>query len=427
LPDEFSFHKLYRTSVFLRLSVFNISNINNIRKILKKSFFVTNKLKTKKFGKIINTKMETKTKFIIGILAIALLIVVAVEISILSTTTGNVIAGEKPTIRIGISLPLTGGQSNLGQGAQKAALMALDDLKNTKYNYQLIIEDDQMDAKQATTAVQKLISVDNINAIISFTSGPGNAISPIAEENKITHIGIASDSNVAKGEYNFIHWTTPQEQVRVLIEEFQRRNITKIAIMAVNQQGVLATVQELKSKLPRTEIEITGLEMYNFGDKDFRTQLLKAKETNPQIYLLLCFSPELETIVKQAKEMGIEQFTAIESFEYTDQMDLFEGLWYVQAADASQKYNQEFISKYKTNPTLASGNVYDAFNLLVASFEKAGDGKKAPQSNSVALALSGIKNYDGVLGILNVMPNHIINSKAVVREIQNSKPVTIRS
>ncbi len=43
--------------------------------------------------------------------------------------------GEKQTVKIGVILPLTGSQANLGQSAKNAVLLAQEKLGKTKFNY----------------------------------------------------------------------------------------------------------------------------------------------------------------------------------------------------------------------------------------------------------------------------------------------------
>lgn len=349
--------------------------------------------------------------------------------SIFNNTSGNVVKEDKPIVKIGASLPLTGGAGFIGQGMRDAIELAEEKLpKNTKYEYQMIYEDDKLDSKEASTVVQKLISIDNVDVIISATSGPGNVIAPIAEQNKILHMSTASDGNIAKKQYNFIHWTTPEEEAKTFVAELQRRNIKTIAILETNQQGILATSQAVKEELKGTDIKAVYESYFNFGEKDFKTLLTKAKEQNPDIYLFESFSPEIEAITKQARELGIINITSIEAFEFSEQPELFEGLWYVNPADSTEEFNNLFKAKYGKNPGLAAANGYDEFNLIVMAYENAGKNLGAnekPTTQQISDELLKIKNFKGALGNLNVLPNRIVDSKAVVRMIKDGKPVTI--
>jgi len=331
--------------------------------------------------------------------------------------------GEKQTVKIGVILPLTGGQANLGQSAKNAILLAQEKLGKTKFNYQVIFEDDAMDQKLTSNAASKLINLDRVNALISFTSGPGNVVSPMATENKILHMGVASDPNIAKGDYNFLHWTTPQEENRVWVQEAIKRGVKTFALIGQNQQGVLATFEDLKNQIAGKDIKLVDTEIFNPGTKDFRVIIEKAKEKNPDIILLGLFSPELEILVKQYKELGVEiPLTSIESFEYTEQPQLFEGRWYVQSAQASDEFSTDYQNKFNDNPKLGSAFVYDNFNLIVAAYERVGE-----INNAKAIAeLSKIKDFPSAVGTISVGDEGIVWSQAVVREIRDGKPVTIK-
>lgn len=369
--------------------------------------------------------MKTSYKILIGIIILAVIVLIY---TLFGNTTENVVKENKPVVKIGASLPLTGGAGFIGQGMKDAIELAKENQKDTKYDYQIVYEDDKLDAKEASNAVQKLINIDSVDVLISATSGPGNVIAPIAEQNKVLHMSTASDGNIAKKQYNFIHWTTPEEEARTFVAELQRRNIKKVAVIGTNQQGIIAVTDAVKENIKGTDINIVSESYFNFGDKDFKTLLIKAKESNPDIYLFESFSPEIEAITKQARELGITNITSIESFEMSEEPELFEGLWYVNPADSTEEFNNLYNAKYGKNPGLAAANGYDEFNLIVMAYENAGKNlgpDEKPSVDQVSDELLKIKNYKGALGNLNVLSNRIVDSKAVVRMIKDGKPVTI--
>ncbi len=330
------------------------------------------------------------------------------------------------TIKIGAILPLTGSTALLGESARDAMLLAKDQLANMKYNYEIIFEDDQLNAQLTANAVNKLVFADKVDAVLSFSSGSGNVVSPVTEQNKVIHIGVASDPNVAKGTYNFIHATPPEEEAKAWVAEAQKRGIKRIAIFSMNQQGALAITNAVKKEVIGKDLQIVSDDVFNLGERDFRTIVVKAKEKNPDIYLLHTFSPELELLTKQIKELGITTpLTSIEAFEFTEEPSLFEGYWYVQAADPTNSYISMYKAKYGKDPQAFSANTYDNVLLVAEGFEKAGDGKTIPSHDKVAAEMLNIKDFSGALGILNIGSDHIIHSQAVVRMIKAGKPVTI--
>jgi branched-chain amino acid transport system substrate-binding protein len=366
--------------------------------------------------------MNKGIKIIMGIVIIAIL----VNLVFLTNFNGNTVKGEKETIRIGVVLPLTGGISFLGQAGQKSILLAKSQLGETKFNYELIFEDDKLDPKLTSTVTQKLININNVDAMISASSGSGNVVAPVTQSKKIVHIGVASDANIAKGEYNFIHWTTPDEEARMFVEEVQRRNIKTISSISVNQQGTDAIIESVQKHLKGTGTKIAYEGKFNFGETDFKTILLKAKGKNPDAYLIHAFSPELEILAKQAKELGIPELIAIEAFEFTEQPELFEGMWYIQAASSSEDFAKAFEAKYNSQPAMASANLYDAFNLIVKSYETAAKDGEKPSNQEVAKALSNVRSFNGALGKLKVLDEGIVYSKASVKQVKNGKFITLR-
>jgi len=365
--------------------------------------------------------MSQLIKRIVGLIA-----VVAVVATVYFASKGPNEVSAK-SIKIGVVAPLTGDLAFIGEGIRDSILLAKENLGDTQYTYELIFEDDQLDSKMSASAANKLISVDKVDAIVSFGSGPGNVISPIAEQNKVVHFGIATDPVVAKGEYNFIHWTPLAEENRVFVAELQRRGIKKLGIFESNAQGANALIADLKEKLKGTDIEIVTEQIFNSGERDFRSIIAKAKDSGAQIYMLMAFSPELEVLGKQIKEAGINTpLTSVECFELSDQVDIFEGEWYVNSADPTKDFTDKFAAKTSKNLTMGAANAYDIINLVVAATEKVKSSEK-PTPEQIAKEMTTIKNFSGALGNLSVNEDGIVISNAAVRMIKDGKPVTVEN
>jgi branched-chain amino acid transport system substrate-binding protein len=363
--------------------------------------------------------MNHSSKWIVGIILVVT--VAAIGYFVSKSPKGSSLT----SIKIGVVAPMTGDLAFMGEGIRDAILLAKENLGDVRYTYDIIFEDDQLKPQMSASAVNKLISVDKADVIVSFGSGTGNVIAPVAEKNKVAHFGIASDPNVAKGRYNFIHWTPPAEENKVFVEELQRRGLKKLGVFESNQQGAAAAVADLHEKLKGTDIEIVTDQVFNPGEKDFRSIIAKAKNSGADIYLLMAFSPELEVLGKQIKEAGINTpLTSIESFELSEQVALFEGDWYVNAADPTTDFTDKFKAKTGKSPTLGAANAYDIFNLVAVAAEKI-KGSTKPTRDQIVDELIMIKGFSGVLGNLSVNEDGIVISKAAVRIIKDGKPFTL--
>lgn len=337
----------------------------------------------------------------------------------------------KPTVKIGVSLPLTGDVAMLGQNSKKALLLAQEQLsKNTKYNYELVFEDDQFKPQTGATTANKLISINNVSALFSFGSPVGNVVSPIAEKAGVPHINFfASDMSVANGDYNFVNYTPPYKDSEVFIKELNKRGIKTVVFFGQQDNpGVGAIISAFENDIKNTDIEVLSNQKFNTGTRDFRTQIAMVKDLNPDIYVLEASSPELETLTKQLREAGIQTpVTTMEAFEFSSELSLFEGMWYVNAADPQEWFVDLFTKKYTDDtPKFGAANGYDSLNLIVKAVEKVGNGKTVPSREEIKDALLNIKGFDGALGNdLSIDEDGVVVSEAVVREIRNGSPITI--
>ena len=330
---------------------------------------------------------------------------------------------------IGVTLPLTGPVAILGKSVEDALLLAKNQINNTKYNYEFVFEDDAFNPKIAVDTVNKLINIDKIDVLISFGSPVGNVVSPIAEQAHIVHINdFASDPNVAKGNYNFLHYTPPYKDSTLFVSELKKRNIKKLVFFGQQDNpGVGALIGAFEKDIINTDIKVLATEKFNTGTMDFRTSILKVKNLGADIYVLEATSPELEILTKQLRQAGIKTpVTTMEAFEFSDQLSLFEGMWYINGADPSQYFLDLYKQTYSSLPKFGAGNGYDIVNLIVKAAESSGNGKTKPTSTEIRDVLANIKSFDGVMGKnMEIDANGQVVSEPVIRVIRNGVPVTI--
>ena len=153
----------------------------------------------------------------------------------------------------------------------------------------------------------------------------------------------------------------------------------------------------------------------------------EVKDLKADIYVLEATTPELEILTKQLRQAGITTpVTTMEAFEFSDQLSLFEGMWYVNGADPSPAFVDLYTKTYGSTPKFGAGYGYDVVNLIVQATESVGDGKIKPTSTQIKDALSQIKGFDGVMGKnMSIDANGLVVSNAIVRMIKDGKPVTV--
>jgi len=353
---------------------------------------------------------------------VAVIVVIIIGALVLSKSSPTPI-GEKQTVKIGVMLPLTGPVAMLGEPSKKAAELALKDAGDTKYNYELVFEDSQFDPKLAVTSASKLINIDKVLAIVNFGSGTGNAINAVAESGKTAQFSLASDPTIAKGTYNYIHWTPPFTEGKLLASEIIKKGYKKVSIVDANHPGAFAVTTAVKEALKDSGVEVSSYDVINIGTRDFKTIISKIKQINPDIVVLEMFSPEIEIIAEQMKTLGLNKpMTSVEAFEWSSNPSLFEGQWFV--ADAVvPTFSDKFFKAYGTQALAGSSYTYDLVSFLIKLQEK----EKAPINPT---DLPGIISKSGnwnspVFGKVVIDKDGFFITPASVKIIKDGKAVPV--
>ena len=365
--------------------------------------------------------MTSKAKYFLIILSIIFIVFL---ISGCTTPTGEVVKEEEnKVVKFGVIASLTGEAAQWGEALQKGMTLAQKELanKNTYFNYEFIIEDDQLQNAKTVSAFHKLTSVDDVNAIVSFSSGSGNAIAPLAEQNKVITCSVASDPAIVKDrKYVFKHWVTPEAEAEKYVEEAKRRGFKTIGIISSNQQGILAVTKILKEIAPEM---ILFEEVIEPDAKDFRTVILKAKSQNPDTLVSYIMPGGITAFMRQLHELSYTgDVSSIEMFEFEEEaIPYLEGRWYINTAEEKGKFKEMYEAEYSKKPLVASGNAYDCIMLIVLAYEKA----KTQNPDLVVRELHKIKDYEGALGKIYVDEGNSVQSPAVVKEVRNGEFVVL--
>ncbi len=360
--------------------------------------------------------MNQKMKIILSIMMVMIII-----------TAGYAYSAEKAkeTFKIGVVTPLTGQVGWVGVGMQNAMFLAKEQLKDTKYNYEIRFEDSQFDPKYDASGAQKLINVDKVDAIVSIGFG-GPIITPLAKEHNIVHFSISVQTYIADGVNSFLHWAPSKKLNALLVKEMQHKGIKKVAVFRTTSMEAWEIYMQDFQKLTKgTDIKVVSDHTFLDSDKDFRSMIAEARAANPDIYLFYCQTPAMEILTKQMKEAGITTpLTSVESFEATEEGNLYEGYWYVSAIKASKAFTDAFNDKYHYKPPICSPNAYDIVNLIVRAVENV-DSKNKPTTKQIVAELKKIKDFPGALGNLSISDDGIVMSGVQLKMIKNNDHIAL--
>ena len=352
------------------------------------------------------------------IISVAIVLAVALFFTMKQTPNDGSVNG-KPVVKIGTVFPLTGNMAHIGlalQGGADTAVEHANKNPENKYVYEIVSEDSLLNMSRTATIANKMVSLDKIDAIISFAADVGNALVPIAEKNKVIHFAMSVDPHGAEGKYNFINWTMPESSTGKMSTVIQEKGFKNVAIVAFNQSGALANSEMLNKKLGELGIE-SNLYVFNSDIRDFRLDIRKMDAKGTDLYVLRMFDPQISIFIKQLREAGISKpITSVEAFNWVEDKSIIDGYWYVDmAGDDNHEVIKEIKQRNQSDVNYGVAMAYDDVMLIVKAFEETESRDKAIDR------LLEIKNYEGIAGSLQQDETGIFHSEAMVKIIGGNK------
>lgn len=366
-------------------------------------------------------------------------------VSVIASACGG---GASDTVKVGVVAELTGDIPAVGASCKNAAEMSVQEVNDAgglevggkKYKLELFVEDNAGKADQSASAAQKLITQQNVVAII----GPNASryaipASEIAESSKVVLISPWSTNPKTTLDAKT---NEPKKYVfrACFIDPFQGRVVAKFALdnLKTTKAAVLYDVASdynkgiaefFKATYEENGGQVVAFETYTTGDKDFSAQLTKIKETGPEVIFLPNYYSEVPLQIQQAHRLGITvPFLGSDSWGSAELIQLCgadcEGYYFSThyAPDAATpeatKFIEAYKAKYGNTPDDVAALTYDAFGLFYQAIQSAGKMDR----QAVRDALAVIPKYVGVTGTMQFQEGSGDPIKsAVILQIKDGK------
>ena len=215
---------------------------------------------------------------------------------------------------IGAMDALTGVAESYGNPLHRAKLLAVEEINEAGgingRELKLIVEDSKCGAQDAITAYNKLTDVDGVKIILGTTcSGSMLGAAPLAQRDGVVLLSASATSPDIASAGDYIFRTAINDQ-RLGIDMGNtlwvdgRRSIATITESTDYAEGTRRTAVARFEELGGSVVAAEG---YSSDVIDFRSQLTKLFEKNPDA-LLLAAQGEASggTIIKQARELGYD-------------------------------------------------------------------------------------------------------------------------
>ena len=349
-------------------------------------------------------------------------------------------------ITVGLNVELTGSIPVVGESSKNAAELAVKevndagglDVGGTKYQIELMVEDNEDKAESAAAAAQKIV-----------TAGALAMIGPNASRNAIPASVVAESSSMPM----ISPWSTNPKTTKVgdtdeakkfvfraaFIDDFQGVVAAKFAMdqLKTTKPAVLYDVaseynkgiaEVYKRTLEENGVQVVAFETYTKGDKDFSSQLTKIKDAGADSLFLPNYYSEVPLQVQQAHKVGYTgNILGSDSWGNLEMVSLCgtecEGYYFTThyAADIATPKAQAFIKAYEAaygkTPDDVAALTYDSFGLLFQAIQAAG----TLDRQAVRDALAAITSYEGVTGNMQFKGTGDPVKSAVILQVKDGK------
>jgi branched-chain amino acid transport system substrate-binding protein len=365
-------------------------------------------------------------------------IIFLVVISTFILVNDHFLTQTKGVIKIGFIAPLSGDAVSYGELMKNSVALAVEEINlsgGIKGNQiEMIYEDGKCNGKDAATAAHKLVNVDKVKYIAgAMCSGEAFGAIPITSPAKVFFISFAAGSAKLSGKSDYFVRNNPSDSLTgsILANYLAKQHKTSAIISEQTEYS-----QDIKdvftSEADRENLKIVASEDYISQSTDFRSQLLKIKNQNPDvIFINPQNGKDVTLIAKQARQLGItSKFASTllcsDPIVYTAG-SITEDMVCVNLANLSTDKGKEFIKKYTetygTTPNfqLYAGAAYDDIYLIRQAITSVGN-----DSTKVMKYLRSLPSYTGVIGTYNFdSKGDMVGAGLVLQKVVNKELMNI--
>lgn len=345
---------------------------------------------------------------------------------------------QAETIKIGHLVALTGGNATWGQSEANAVDMAVEKVNAAGgidgKMIEIIRYDSRADKLEAVNVAKRMIEQDKVVAIIGpGQSGVANAVRETVNAAKVPLIGTtATNPTVTVADDGSV---VPYTFRVCFIDPFQGTVAGQFAIkdLGAKTAAVLYDVgDEYSQYLGQYFVEafekgggtIVANEAFRSGELDFRAQLGKIKDGNPDVLFAPTMNKEAALIAKQARDLGItatlmggDGWASPDVFELSG--GAINGGYLVNLADMSDPLIQDFLTayraKYNADPVMPNPVMgYDAVLWLADALKRSG----GEGGEALKAAMESTKDLQVLTGMLTLDPatHNPLNKPAVIQQ-----------
>ena len=351
------------------------------------------------------------------------------------------------TIKIGFNIPLTGDIPKVGESSKFAAEILKAEINGAggvkvgdkSYTLEFIYEDNESKAESATSTALKLITQNEVLAIIGPQSSkqaiPAGEVSNTYKTPMISPWSTNPKTTEGRPYVFRACFLDPFQgpvAAKCVTEEFGAKKAAVLFDIGSDYpKGLSEYFKESFEKIHGPG-SVVAFETFSTKDKDFSAQLTTIVNSGADVLFTPQYYDEVPLIVKQAQELGWKKpIMGSDSWGSAELMklcgDACKGYFFSThyAAAGAKGATKEFIDKYNAKygyvPDDVAALTWDAINLLLQAIRNTNGLSPNLDKNRDAIKdqLTQIKDFDGITGKMTFEPGGNPIKCAVVVKISD--------
>ncbi|MEF8727915.1 MAG: ABC transporter substrate-binding protein [Accumulibacter sp.] len=341
--------------------------------------------------------------------------------------------GAAGPVKLGVLMPLSGPVSESGNKCLRGVQLAVQEFsqQHPDHALTLIVEDSKAQPATGLSAVEKLVNVDKVPAIIGdLTSSVSMSVAPVTERAGVILMspGASNPKFTGYGPRTFRIWISDNFDGEIMARYLHyERNLTAGAVVFANNDYGRGLAEVFQQKFESFGGQILLFDGYSTDTTDFRPLVARLKGTPGLQFIYLPGTPkENAFFVRQAREGGLDSLLAANlSVQHEDFKKgagpAAKGIVFTspafdpaRATLAGRPFAEAYRAMHNQEPNIGSAHGYDAALALLTAWEKAGfDWSKTPA------ALASLSGLEGVTGTTSFAATGDVSKSILIKETRD--------
>lgn len=353
---------------------------------------------------------------------------------------GAATAEDPESYAVGAILGMSGKANWYGKVMNQGIQLAVEEINAAGgidgIPLEMIIEDHQSGIpKEGVSAMNRLINIHNVQAVLTSFSPPTLAIAPIADEKGILLLngGGTSSALLEATDLMFHNRSLAGDLGKAAASRAEALGLNDMAQLVWKTDAGESVTTAAEAYWEELGKEVVARENVETGASNIDTQVAKIRASNPEWVGLWLFSPESGLGIRKLREFGVN--VPIIGVEYTADAGEVAGVhaegyeyasdYFTPSADYpwSERFATAYEEKYGEKPEFYAANYYENVYVVAEAIRRArAEGGDYYNGRKLAEAIRSNPAFESVYGgDMVYQDNNVAKKRVAIFRVENGE------